>query len=112
MAAVDCTIDDLLNKLNEWIPIWCGDVAYQSGDTVAIPVEYETIYAICRYSTDGSMQNYGPHTITNSTISMGEQELQYISTSYGCRIYRLVGLFSYTDNFLMLFGKLTPPPSN
>lgn len=112
MAAVDCTIDDLLNKMNEWIPLWCGDVGTQLGDNVAIPVEYKQLYALTRCISTGKFYVNGPVQIGDANINLTEQELQYVNTIHGCRIFRLNGLDSYTDNFLMLFGKLTPPPSN
>lgn len=106
MAAVDCTIDDLLRSLDTWIPLWFGDVASNTGDTVCIPEEYTTLMAITRYSASGEIYQNGPLTISNSTINLSEQRLDYVKTEYGCRIYRLVGVASYTDNFLMLYGKL------
>lgn len=112
MAAVDCTIDDLLNKMDEWIPLWCGDVGTQLGDNVAIPVEYKQLYALTRYSSGGDFYVNGPVQIGDTDIPLDEQALQYINTVHGCRIFRLNGVLNYTDNFLMLFGKLTPPPTN
>lgn len=109
MVAVDCTIDDLVNKMNEWIPLWCGDVATQLGDNVAIPVEYKQLYALTRYRSDGRFYANGPVQIGDTDINLMEQELQYVNTIHGCRIFRLNGVYSYTDSFLMLFGKLTPP---
>lgn len=106
MAVVDCTIDDLLKKLDTWIPLWFGDVASNTGDTVLIPVEYGSIFALCRYISTGGVYYSGPFPITNSTINLSEQRLDYVKTEYGCRIYKLVGVSDYTDNFLMLYGKL------
>lgn len=105
MAVVDCTIDDLLSKLTEWIPLWQGDVVNNIGDTIAIPVEYSKLKGVLKYDTIGSIQTYD-RDIINGVIDLGEQTMTYINTVHGCRIYRLAGVSSYTDNFLMLFGKL------
>lgn len=106
MAAVDCTIDDLLRNLDTWIPLWFGDVASNSGDTVLIPVEYNKLFVLYRYKSTNEVDSCEPQDIIDGTIELGEQRLEYIETKYGCRVYRLVGVSEYTDNFLMLYGKL------
>lgn len=111
MATVDCTINDLLVKLNEWIPIWCGEIGSNIGDTVAIPVEYKWIYGITRYNAAGDLYANGPCRTLESSLNFTEQRLDYVNTVYGCKIYKIVGVDSYTDNFMMLFGKLTDDPN-